>query len=281
MPELPELGAEAERLNERFSGAVLEEFTPLSITALKTASPDPGSAAGEKLTAVTRRGKYLLLVMPSLSFIVHLMQGGRLKIEEPTDKPPPKRPRNGLARWRFESGSLLLTEAGTQKRAGVWTVAGELETQAPLQRLGPDADAITTDDLSQGLVSGRARVHTWLRDQSKVAGIGRRLANEICHRARISPFAQTNRLDPGQVAALHGAISTCISESLVEERARSDMSRAAQRPGSVHNRVGEACPVCGEEVRSVSYSSYTVAYCPNCQTGGRVLADNTTSRFLK
>jgi formamidopyrimidine-DNA glycosylase len=107
------------------------------------------------------------------------------------------------------------------------------------------------------------------------------LANEVCHRARLSPFAMTGSLGPEGAARVHAAVHECVAEALVHERARPDMSSAAERPGAVHGRVGQPCPVCADTVRSVSYSSYTVAYCATCQTGGKVLADNTTSRFLK
>jgi formamidopyrimidine-DNA glycosylase len=125
------------------------------------------------------------------------------------------------------------------------------------------------------------RLHGWLRDQRIVAGLGRRLANEICHRARLSPFATTAKLDDEAVDRLHAAIGACIDESLAYERTRSDMSSSKDRPGAVHHREGEACPICGDTVRAVEYRSYTVNYCPTCQTGGKVLADNTTSKFLK
>ena len=125
------------------------------------------------------------------------------------------------------------------------------------------------------------RLHGWLRDQRIVAGLGRRLANEICHRAQLSPFASTGKLDDEAVDRLHAAIGECIAESLAYERTRSDMSSSKERPGAVHHRDGEPCPVCGDTVRAVEYSRYTVNYCPTCQTGGKVLADNTTSKFLK
>ena len=125
------------------------------------------------------------------------------------------------------------------------------------------------------------RVHGFLRDQHHIAGLGRMLANEVCHRARISPFAMTGRLGPAGAATMATAIHEAIDDGLAYERTRTDMSSSADRPGRVHNRAGQACPVCGDTIRSVSYSGYTVAYCPACQTGGKVLADNTTSKFLK
>jgi formamidopyrimidine-DNA glycosylase len=125
------------------------------------------------------------------------------------------------------------------------------------------------------------RLHGFLRDQSCVAGLGRRLANEVCWQAQLSPFASTAKLGPEGAKKVASAIESCVEEGLAYERSRPDMSASADRPGAVHHRVGEACPRCGDTIRSVSYAHYTVAYCPTCQTGGKVLADNTTSKFLK
>lgn len=278
MPELPEIAAHAERLDEAYAGTDLAAFRALTFTALKTYAPAPDEAVGTPLTSVGHRGKHLLLTFPTVTFVVHLMQGGRLK---PDEKQSAK-PRGGLARWTFADGrALLLTEAGTEKRAGVWVVAGDPDDQEPLAHLGPDADRLDAAGLDAVLDGRSMRIHGLLRDQSIVAGIGRRLANEICHRARISPFANAGKLDADERARLLDGIHTCIDESLAFERDRTDMSSSKERPGAVHHRAGEACPVCGDQVRSVEYNAYTVSYCPTCQTGGKVLADNTTSKFLK
>jgi formamidopyrimidine-DNA glycosylase len=278
VPELPEIQAQAERLTDRYAAQVLDGFRAISFTALKTASPPPEAAVGHALADVSRRGKYLLLRFTPCTFVVHLMQGGRLG---PDEKMAAK-PRGGLARWVFAGGSaLLLTEAGKEHRAGVWVVEGVPDGQEPLLGLGPDADAVTLTELSARLAATSMRLHGFLRDQRQFAGIGRRLANEVCHRARLSPFANTSKLTEPEVSRLHEAIATCIDESLTFERARHDMSSSKERPGSVHHRTGQPCPVCGDDVRSVDYAAYTVNYCPSCQTGGKVLADNTTSKFLK
>ena len=213
-----------------------------------------------------------------VTFVVHLMQGGRLKVDEKQAA----KPRGGQARWTFADGrALLLTEAGTERKAGVWVVAGDPEGQDPLDDLGPEAADLDRETLGRLLAEHNMRLHGWLRDQRIVAGLGRRLANEICHRAKLSPFASTGKLDDEAVDRLHAAIRECIAESLAYERTRSDMSSSKERPGAVHHRDGEPCPVCGDTVRAVEYSRYTVNYCPTCQTGGKVLADNTTSKFLK
>ena len=278
MPELPELQAHAERLDTAFAGAVLARFVPLSFTALKTATPTPAEAVGHGVVFVGRRGKHLLLDLGVVTFVVHLMQGGRLLVDEKQAA----KPRGGQARWIFDDGrALLLTEAGTERRAGVWVVDGDPEMKPPLDGLGPDADQVDRGRLTALLRDNGMRLHGFLRDQHLVAGLGRRLANEICHRAKLSPFASTNKLDDDEISRLCEAIGACIGESLAYERGRDTMSSSAERPGAVHHREGEPCPVCGDTVRAVEYRSYTVNYCPTCQTGGRVLADNTTSKFLK
>jgi formamidopyrimidine-DNA glycosylase len=281
MPELPELQAHAERLTAEWAGRELSGFRPIAFTALKTYAPPPDQAFDHELVQVGRRGKYLLMDFDAAIFVVHLMQGGRLK---PDEKQSPK-PRGGLARWLFADGSaLLLTEAGTEKRAGVWVREGtlaDLEGQEPLAGLGPDADQVDEAGLAT-ICKGRSmRLHGLLRDQQAIAGIGRRLANEICHRAKLSPFANASKLGPDEISALYGAITSCIAESLAYERGRDDMSSSKERPGEVHHRTGETCAVCGDVVREVEYVRYTVNYCATCQTDGKVLADNTTSKFLK
>lgn len=276
MPELPEITAHAERLKRLIGGTVLERFEPLSFTALKTFSPAPELAQGEALRHVGDRGKHLLLGFGDITFVVHLMQGGRLR----PDTGKTRRPRNGVARWYFGDGQrLLLTEAGTERRAGVWVVSGDPLVSAPLADLGPDADEMTAEQVAAALAEKSMRLHTFLRDQRVIAGVGRRLANEICHRARLSPFAQTRALGAADVATLHAALRETIAEGLADERGRDEMSASKDRPAQVHGRTGQPCPVCGDEVREITYNRYTVNYCATCQTGGKILADNALSRL--
>jgi formamidopyrimidine-DNA glycosylase len=279
MPELPEVQAHAERLTEQFHGSVLAKFVPITFTALKTAMPQPSAAYGCPLIDVGRRGKYLLLHFEPVTFAVHLMQGGRLLVDEKQSA----KPRNGQARFVFAEGpALLLTEAGKERRAGVWALnPGTEETSPPLDRLGPEALGFTAETLAAAFDAHPMRLHGFLRDQHLIAGLGRLLANEVCHRAKLSPFANTRKLGAQGAATVVEAIHACVDEGLAYERTRPDMSSSADRPAAVHGRVGEKCPVCGDTIRSVSYSGYTVAYCPTCQTAGKVLADNTTSKFLK
>lgn len=285
MPELPEVQAHAERLTVQFAGQRLQRFVPITFTALKTAVPAPSEAYGLPLLRVGRRGKYLMLEFEPITFVVHLMQGGRLLV----DLKQSAKPRGGQARLVFEpdldraeNPALLLTEQGTERRAGVWCVATATALQdLPLSKLGPEALEVDVVGLQRLFAEHSMRLHGFLRDQRAIAGLGRMLANEICHRAKVSPFANTAKLAPEEVARVHAAIHECVNDGLVYERTRTDMSSSKERPGNVHARVGQACPVCGDTIRSVSYSSYTVAYCPTCQTAAKVLADNTTSRFLK
>ncbi|WP_419916781.1 DNA-formamidopyrimidine glycosylase family protein [Candidatus Poriferisodalis sp.] len=286
MPEIPEIRAHAERLEALAAGEVLKRVEPLSFTALKTASPSPNDAIGWPLRSVGQRAKFLLLrfAPPSqdgLTFVVHLMQGGRLRVLQP-DAKRPRRPRDGLARFEFESGlGLLLTEPGTQKRAGVWVIAGDPAEAEPLTRLGPEATDIDAAGMAELMAAHPARLHNFLRDQRVISGLGRRLANEICHRAKLSPFAPTGRMDTEGVEAVVAAIGAVVDDSLAAERQLPEMSRSAERPSAVHSRTGEPCPLCGDVVRAVEYRDYSVNYCAGCQTSGRVLADNTTSKFLR
>ena len=278
MPELPEVQAHAERLDAAFASAQLDRFRPLTFTALKTALPSPDEANGHALVFVGRRGKYLLLDFGVVTFVVHLMQGGRLIVDEKQTA----KPRGGMARWSFADGrALLLTEAGTERKAGVWVVDGDPEAQPPVVGLGPDADLVDAPTLGRLFGEQPMRLHGFLRDQRTLAGLGRRLANEVCHRARLSPFVLTSKLGPPEAARLVEAIQVSVGDSMAFERGRDAMSSSKERPGNVHHREGDACPVCADTVRAVEYRSYTVNYCPTCQTGGKLLADNTTSRFLK
>lgn len=280
MPEIPEIQAHAERLTELLTGHVLTGFRPITFTALKTVDPPPDLAFGQPLRRVGRRGKYLLLEFDPLTFVVHLMQGGRLV----PDTKLSAKPRGGQARFLFEGDppALLLTEAGTERRAGVWCVPPDrLDTSSPLDVLGPEAHEVTVEQLSEMFASTNQRIHGFLRDQRSIAGIGRRLANEVCHRARLSPFAMTGKLGVDGARQVVDAIGQCVDEGLAHERERTDMSASKDRPSAVHGRTGEPCPVCGDDVRAVEYSGYTVHYCATCQTGGKVLADNTTSKFLR
>ena len=278
MPELPEIVAHAERLARNYQDAELNAFVPLHLSALKTYAPSPREVYGLSLTATGSRGKYLFFHFGDFTFVIHLMQGGRLR----PDSKQSRKPRSGMARWVFAEGkALLLTEAGTEHKAGVWLVSGDPTTQEPVDHLGPEASNISRPDLVAALGSDNTRVHGFLRDQRRIAGVGRLLSNEILHAAKLSPFAMTTKLSDDEIDRLHAATVAVIDRHLEFERTLDDIGRSADRPNEVHHRVGSPCTSCEAVVRSVEYRRYTVAYCPTCQTGGKILADNTTSKFLK
>lgn len=298
MPEMPEVQAHAERMSEALTGATLGGFRLLNFASLKTFSPPVEAAVGRTLTGVGRRGKLLKLRFDDpdegepLTHVVHLMQGGRLR----PDPKQAKKPRGGIARWTFEvdrgDGSSageawLLTEAGTERKAGVWSIAGDPDTQPPLDDLGPEAADLDRDELASLLSAHGRRLHGLLRTQGFVAGLGRMSTNEILHEAGLSPFATANKLSDDEVDRLHAALASTVERALAHERTLDDIGKSADRPSRTHNRASEVCPgrdgatPCGDEIRTVTYRNYTVYYCPTCQTGGKVLADNTTSKFLK
>lgn len=283
MPEMPEVQAHAERMTEALAGRRLERFELLNFAALKTFDPPADAAHGKALLEVGRRAKYLLLRWEDdLTHVVHLMQGGRLR----PDPKASKKPRGGLVRWRFDDAdgaplNWLLTEAGTERKAGVWAMRGPTEGLGPLEGLGPDADAVTAEELAAICGANSMRIHGLLRDQRIIAGIGRMLSNEICYVAKISPFANAAKLDDDELGRLHAAIGEVVASSLEFERTLDDIGKSADRPSRVYHHVGETCGGCDDTIRSVEYRRYTVTYCPTEQTGGKILADNTTSKFLK
>ncbi len=277
MPELPEIQALAERLDALLSGAVLERIEPLHVAGLRTATPRPAEVRGRELRTIGRRGKFLVLDLGGPRVLVHLAQGGRVEVEDP---PRATRPRGALVRFGFRGRpSLLVREFGTERRAGWWVLAAGDE--GPLAGLGPEP----FDDAFAALVLGGAdgrRVHTILRDQRTVAGIGRGYADDILHRARLSPFATLAALDPRQREGLLAAVRSVLAEALEGERARTGgLPPKLGERFAVHGRYGHPCPRCGDDLRRVSYEAYELTYCPRCQTGGKVLADRRFSRLVR
>ncbi|MEM8923308.1 MAG: DNA-formamidopyrimidine glycosylase family protein [Actinomycetota bacterium] len=284
MPEMPEVQAHAERLTAALAGARLDRFELINFAALKTFDPPADGAVGARLVEVERRAKYLLLRFDNdQTHVVHLMQGGRLRL----DPKRSKKPRLGLARWTFsdtasgEEEAWLLTEAGTERKAGVWAMTGDPLPQAPLDDLGPEAPALSVDALGALLAANSKRLHGLLRDQRAIAGLGRMLTNEILYEAALSPFANAAKLGSGEVERLHGVIGEVVERATEHERTLDDIGKSADRPSKVHNRGGEPCLDCDDTIRTVEYRKYTVYYCPTRQTAGKLLADNTTSKFLK
>jgi len=277
VPEQPEIAALAERLGERVAGRVLAGVAPLQFSALKTVVPGPQSLIGQPVAALGHRGKYLVFDFAGPRLLVHLSQGGRIDVEDP---PKATRPKGAVVRFAFDGGpSILVKEYGTERKAGWWVLApGD---DGPLAVLGPEAGSPEADSL---LLNGddRRRIHTLLRDQRTVAGVGRGYADDILHRAGLSPYATLAGLGPSERAALVEAMRATLAEALAAERRRAGGLPAKLGDHfTVHGRAGLPCPRCGSDLRRVSYDSHEVAYCPACQTGGKVLADRRLSRLVR
>jgi formamidopyrimidine-DNA glycosylase len=277
VPELPEVQALAERLEALLAGAELAEVTPLQFSALKTYDPPPDALVGRPLEDVGRRGKYVVFRFDGPRLVVHLSQGGRIDVEDP---PKRTRPRGGVVRFAFRGRpSALVKEFGTERRVGWWVLAPE--DDGPLEGLGPEPDSEAFEELIRG-GDDRRRVHTILRDQRTVAGIGRGYSDDILHRAKLSPYASLASLTPGERKALLEATEKVLREALDIERGRNGgLPTKLGDHFTVHNRYGQRCPRCGGDLRRVSYESHEVTYCPACQTGGKVLADRRLSRLIK
>lgn len=267
----------AERLDALLTGATLAGADPLQFSALKTFDPPHERLAGRSLERVARGGKFLVFELGGPRLLVHLSQGGRVDLEDP---PKTSRPKMGVVRLRFDGRpSVLVKEFGTERRAAWWVLAeGD---DGPLSSLGPEPDS---DDFAQLILSGddRRRLHTMLRHQNTVAGIGRGYADDILHRARLSPFTTLASLSRPDRESLLRAVREVLDGALAAERRRTGgLPTKLGDHFTVHGRFGYPCPRCGADLRRVSYESHEVTYCPACQTGGRILADRRMSRLLR
>src|SRR3989440_510366 len=275
MPELPEMEAWRRALDEPVRTFPIEQAGPAHIATLKTFEPPLSALDGRRLAGAARRGKRLLFPTEDgeLVLLVHLMTAGRLRYLAPGEKGP----KSPAFRLRFEAGAeLMLTEAGSKKRAGVWLLTPEA-AEEELAHLGPEALGLGADALGEILASDSRRLHSLLRDQRAIAGIGRAWANEILHHAQLSPYALSGDLVPGQVHRLAEAMDAERSRGLeLRERGAADA-----RVHRVHKKLAEPCYVCGTPIARVDYEEHTVYYCPDCQTGGRVLKDRRLSKLLK
>jgi formamidopyrimidine-DNA glycosylase len=279
MPEAPQMQALAERVGMWLEGATFEGYDPLGFSGLKTVDPPPEALVGASIVGVDRRAKYVTIHFDNdLRVMFHLSQAGRLDFEEP---PKRTRPKGSVVRFRFSGNrAVLLREFGTERKAGWWVLApGE---EGPVAVLGPEA---TSDEFAQWFRTaddGR-RIHTILRDQRTVAGVGRGYADDILHRAKLSPYASLKSLKPDERERMLVALHEVLSEGLDRERRRTG-GLSENKLGehfTVHGKAGLPCPVCGHDLKRVSYESHEVVYCPTCQTGGKVLADRRLSRLVK
>jgi formamidopyrimidine-DNA glycosylase len=277
MPELPELQALAERMAAVAQGETLRSLDVLQFSALKTVAPSPFDLAGKELTTVGRRGKYLVFGFEPERVLIHLSQGGRVDIEDPPKK---TRPKGAVVRFNFEGApSILVKEFGTERKAACWIL--EEHVQGPLERLGPEP---VTPEFEALVLSGEdgRQLHTFLRDQRTVAGIGRGFADDILHAAMLPPFATLSKLDAGERRRLYDSTVAVMQEATERERERTGGLPAKMGDRfTIHNRHGQPCPRCGDEMRRVSFNSREITYCPTCQTGGKILADRRMSRLLR
>jgi formamidopyrimidine-DNA glycosylase len=263
------------QLNDPVSAFPIVKAGPAHVATLKTFDPPLSALQGRRLSGAARRAKRLLFPTEDgeLVVLVHLMTAGRLKYLQFGEKGP-KTPAFQLV---FEGGSrLVLTEAGAKKRAGVWLLTPE-EAEAELAHLGPEALGLGGEQLAEICAGESRRLHSMLRDQRVIAGIGRAWANEILHHAKLSPYELTRDLTAEQVERLADAIDTEVLRGLeLRERGAND-----KRTYRVHDKLGEPCYVCGTPIARVDFEEHTIYYCPECQTGGRVLKDRRLSRLLR
>jgi formamidopyrimidine-DNA glycosylase len=269
----------SERIEAALAGARFARVEPLAFSALKTVTPSPEDLIGLELTHVGRRGKFAVFETPGPRLLLHLSQGGRVTFEDGRGKAG-SRPKGGVVRFVFDRRpSLLVKEFGTERKAGWWVLApGD---DGPLEKLGPDPYSVEFEQL---ILRGQdpGRLHAMLRDQRRVGGIGRGYADDILHRAKLSPFRSLSSLEPSERERLLGAVHEVLDDALALERRRTGgLPPKLSDHFTVHAAWGSPCPVCGADLRRVSYQTHEVTYCPACQTAGKRLADRRLSRLVK
>ncbi|WP_370890169.1 Fpg/Nei family DNA glycosylase [Janibacter sp. GXQ6167] len=286
MPELPEVQALVDFLGERAVGQVIADIELASITVLKTFDPPPEALVGAPVDRAARFGKFLGLDCDGTWLIWHLARAGWVRWYDEVPERPLRPGKSPIAlRVRLSDGAGFdLTEAGTKKSLAAYIVRSPQEVPG-IAALGPDPLSEDFDRSAFGelLASRRAQVKGVLRDQSVIAGIGNAYSDEILHVAKLSPFALAANLSDDEVDRLYAAMRTTLASAVEAASGRpaaqlKDAKRAGMR---VHGRTGEACPVCGDIVREVSFADSSLQYCATCQTGGKPLADRRTSKFLK
>jgi formamidopyrimidine-DNA glycosylase len=296
VPELPEVEALAADLRERAVGRVIDRADVAEFSVLKTYDPPLTALRGARMTGTARRGKFLdLIAEPAdagsgagaeLHLVTHLARAGWLRWRDALPEAPPKPGKGPLAfRLRFTDGSGFdLTEAGTRKRLAVYLVS-DIGQIPGVASLGPEPlDPSFTPDVLAAILGGRrTQIKGVLRDQKLIAGIGNAYSDEVLHAAKMSPFRLASSLSPAEVADLHAVIVGTLREAIgrSDGLAAGDLKKEKKAGLRVHGRVGEACPVCGDTVREVSFADSALQYCPTCQTGGKPLADRRLSRLLK
>ncbi|HEX2253652.1 MAG TPA: DNA-formamidopyrimidine glycosylase family protein [Thermoanaerobaculia bacterium] len=283
MPELPEVVAYREALEARVVGQPLERVRLASPFLLRSVAPPLTAAEGRRVVGLARLGKRLVVELEEELFLVlHLMITGRLRWRERGAKLPG---RNGLAAFDFPGGTLILTEAGSKKRASLHVVAGR-GALAEHDPGGLEVLAAGLPAFRSVIAAGNHTLKRALTDPRILSGIGNAYSDEILHRARLSPFRRTRQLDDGEVERLWRAAREVLGEWI--ERTRDELAGAfpekvtAFRPGfAVHGRYGQPCPVCATPVQRILYAENEANYCPTCQTAGKLLADRVLSRLMK
>ena len=282
MPELPDIVAYIEALEPRILNQPIQDIRVSSPFLLRSVDPPLSEASGKNVTSLRRLGKRIVLGLEDeLFLIIHLMIAGRFHWKETRAKPN----RQTLASFVFANGTLMLTEAGSKKRASMYFVRGE----SALAAHDPGGLEVLEADLETFSARLTAENHTLKRaltDPHFFSGIGNAYSDEILHAAGLSPLKLTGRLEDSEVRRLYEATQATLrlwSEKLCREAKESFPEKVtAFRPEmSVHGRYGKPCPKCGTPIQRIVYAANEANYCPTCQTGGRLLADRALSRLLK
>jgi formamidopyrimidine-DNA glycosylase len=287
MPELPEVEITARLLDSALAGSRIESASAPGINALKTFDPPLSALEGMRVAAVRRRGKHLIVEVDGgeqetdgLALMIHLMSAGRLQLY---DKPAGPRDRTSRLLVRVDDGrELRLREFGSKQAAWVKLLrAAALEQDDSLATLGPEAWP-QPPQLGQLLDAPRP-LHTLLRDQRVIAGIGRSWADEILWQAKLSPYKRGADLDEQEAELLREAIVATLGDAIAhyEQTVSLPLPDKLPMPLRIHRHEGEPCPRDGSTLQAVHFEDYVIAYCPVCQTEGRVLKDRRLSRLLR
>ncbi|MCW2922640.1 MAG: DNA-formamidopyrimidine glycosylase [Thermoleophilia bacterium] len=286
MPELPEVEIITRVLSEALAGRVVETARAPGLNVMRTFQPKLGELTGRTIEGLDRRGKLFMIHFEGdLHLLGHLMSAGRLNVHAAPAGPRDRSSRL-LLRLAGSEEELRLRETGTKQAAWVklYDGAEALAADPQLATLGPDAWPEPPADLRERLAATGARpLYSVLRDQRVIAGIGRTWVDEILWSARLSPFQRATELDDAQDVALRGAIAERLDAAIAHfaSTAALPLPDKLKPPLQVHRRDGEPCPRCGTTIAAVHYESYVMCYCPQEQTGGRVLKDRRLSRLLK
>jgi formamidopyrimidine-DNA glycosylase len=282
MPELPDISAYIAALEERILGQLLEHVRLASVFLLRTVDPPIASVEGRSVEAIRRIGKRIAIgVEGNLWLVLHLMIAGRLHWKAPHAK---LAGRNALAAFDFPMGSLVLTEAGSKRRASLYVVRGE-EGLRDLDPGGVEIFSTDRDGFRAALILENRTLKRALTDPRLISGVGNAYSDEILHAAQLSPIALTHKLQPDEWERLFQATRTTMTlwmDRLVGEAKKKFPEKVtAFRPEmAVHGRFGLPCPRCGAKVQRIRYADNETNYCARCQTGGKVLADRSLSRLL-